>query len=183
MMLSTESRTPELDIRSNVILTGLPGSGKTTIGRAAAKLLGWPHIDFDTEIEHREHASVQQIFERKGEAAFRALEEDLTRELAGCRGTIMSAGGGWVTNTDAVALLRSTGRIIYLRVAPALLVERLASARVKRPLLEVADPLAALERLYDERRALYEQADCILDAEVVDRKALIEQVRQYAASL
>ncbi|MGK2961887.1 MAG: shikimate kinase [Gemmatimonadaceae bacterium] len=171
------------DSRPNVILTGLPGSGKTTIGRAAAKRLGWPHIDFDTEIERQEHASVQQIFDRSGEAAFRKLEQDLTRELAGCSGTMMSAGGGWVTNTEAVALLRSTGRIIYLRAAPARLVERLAAARVKRPLLEVANPLAALERLYDERCALYEQADLVLDTEVVDRKELIEQVRRYAASL
>jgi shikimate kinase len=166
-----------------VILTGLPGSGKTTIGRAAAKLLNWPHIDFDTEIERREHASVQQIFDRSGEAAFRKLEQDLSRELAGCTGTMMSAGGGWITNDEAVALLRSTGRIIYLRAAPGRLVERLASARVKRPLLNVPDPLAALERLYGERRELYEQADHVLDTEVVDRKELIEQVRRYAASL
>lgn len=169
--------------RPNVILTGLPGSGKTTTGRAAAKLLGWPFIDFDTEIERREHASVQQIFDRSGEAAFRSLEQNLTRELATCTGTIMSVGGGWVTNQEAVALLRATGRIIYLRAAPTRLVERLASARVKRPLLEVADPLATLERLYAERRELYEQADCVLDTEVVDRKELIEQVRRYAASL
>jgi len=182
-MASTGSKRPPGDSRPNVILTGLPGSGKTTIGRAAAKLLDWPHIDFDTEIERREHASVQQIFERSGEAAFRTLEQDLTRELVGCRGTMMSAGGGWIRNTEAVALLRPAGRIIYLRAAPARLVERLAGAKVRRPLLEVPDPLAALERLYAERRELYEQADCVLDTEVVDRKELIEQVRLYAASL
>lgn len=182
-MASTGSHRPARDSRPNVILTGLPGCGKTTIGKAAAKLLGWPHIDFDTEIERREHASVQQIFDRSGEAAFRKLEQDLSRELAVCTGTMMSAGGGWITNTEAVALLRSTGRIIYLRAAPGRLVERLADARVKRPLLEVPDPLSALERLYAERRVLYEQADYILDTEVVDRKELIEQVRRYAASL
>jgi shikimate kinase len=63
------------------------------------------------------------------------------------------------------------------------LVERLAAARVRRPLLDVPDSLAALERLYAERRELYEQADYTLDTEVVDRKELIEQVRRYAASL
>jgi shikimate kinase len=169
--------------RLNVILVGLPGSGKTTIGRAAAKLLGWPFIDFDTEIEHRQHASVQQIFERQGEAAFRRMEQELTREVVTCSGTMMSAGGGWVTNPESVALLRTTGRIIYLRVAPATIAARLASSRVRRPLLEVADPLGTLERLYAERRPLYEAADLTLDAEVVDRKELIEQVRRYAASL
>ena len=167
----------------NVILVGLPGSGKTTIGRAAAKLLGWPHIDFDTEIEHRAHASVQQIFARHGEPHFRTLEQELSRELAGCSKTVMSTGGGWVTNADSVALLRQTGRIIYLRATPRLLVDRLATARVRRPLLEVSDPLETLTGIYERRRHLYEQADLTIDTEVIDRKELIERVRSYAASL
>jgi shikimate kinase len=168
---------------NNVILIGLPGSGKTTIGRAAAKALNWPFIDFDTEIERKAHATIAQIFERHGEAYFRKLEQELTRELATSRKTMMSTGGGWVTNTESVALLRRGGHIIYLRATPARIVERLAGGRVRRPLLEVPDPLGTLERLYEERRALYEQADHVIDTEVVDRKELIEQVRHYAASL
>ena len=172
-----------LPSKPNCILTGLPGSGKTTIGRAAAKLLGWPFFDFDTEIEHREHASVQKIFQTKGEAYFRSLEQDLSREIAFSGGTMISVGGGWVTNTDSVALLRQTGRIIYLRATPDRLIARLATARVPRPLLSVPDPLGTLERLYRERKHLYEHADYVIDTEVVDRKELIEMVRQYAASL
>ena len=167
----------------NVILVGLSGCGKTSIGRAAAKALNWPFIDFDTEIEHRQHMSVPRIFESLGEAAFRKLEQDLTRELVTCRGTIMSAGGGWVTNREAVALLRPTGRIIYLRASPELLVARLATARVRRPLLEVSNPLDTLTRMHQERAPLYEEADLVIDTEVFDRKQLIEQVRQYALSL
>jgi shikimate kinase len=167
----------------NVVLVGLPGSGKTTVGRAAARLLGWPHIDFDTEIEHRAHASVEQIFARHGEAHFRSLEQALTRELVTCSRTMMSAGGGWITNSESVALLRPTARIIYLRAAPGSLVARLAGGRVRRPLLDVPDPAGTLERLYEDRRLLYEQADLTLDTEVVDRKELIEQVRSYAAAL
>jgi shikimate kinase len=170
-------------VTPNVILTGLSGSGKTTIGRAAARALHWPFIDLDTEIEHRAHASVQQIFERHGEAHFRQLEQDVTREIAGCSKTIISAGGGWVTNRDSVALLRRTGRIIYLRASPELLVGRLATARVRRPLLDVEDPLDTLRRLYEARRPLYEEADLVIDTELFDRKALIEQVRRYALSL
>jgi shikimate kinase len=169
--------------RPNVILVGLSGSGKTSIGRAAAKELHWPFIDFDTEIEHRQHMSVPQIFARYGEAKFRELERDLTRELVTCKGTIMSAGGGWITNRDAVALLRPTGRIIYLRASPELLVRRLATARVRRPLLEVSDPVDRLTRMQEERGPLYEEADLVIDTEVVDRKQLIDQVRRYVLSL
>jgi shikimate kinase len=166
-----------------VILVGLPGCGKTTIGRRAARELEWPFIDFDTEIEHREHASVKEIFDRSGETYFRDLEQALTRELVTCSGTIMSAGGGWVTNRESVALLRQTGRIIYLRASPEALVARLATARVRRPLLDVPDPLDTLTRLYEARRPLYEQADLVIETEVFDRKQLIDQVRQYALSL
>jgi shikimate kinase len=169
--------------RPNVILVGLSGSGKTSIGRAAARELHWPFIDFDTEIEHRRHASVEQIFAREGEARFRELERELTAELVTCSGTIMSAGGGWITNREAVALLRETGRIIYLRASPTLLVARLAAARVPRPLLKVPAPLDALTRMYEARRPFYEEADLVIDTEVFDRKQLIEQVRRYALTL
>jgi len=167
----------------NIILTGLSGSGKTVIGRAVARELTRPFIDFDTEIEHRQHASVPEIFARHGEARFRELEQELTRELVTCKGTIMSAGGGWVTNRESVALLRPTGRIIYLRATPETLVARLASARVRRPLLEGADPLDTLTKMYEARRPLYEEADFIIETEVLDRKQLIEQVRRYAESV
>lgn len=169
--------------RLNIVLVGLPGAGKTTIGRAAAKLLQWPFIDFDTEIEHREHASIPSIFEEKGENYFRGLEQSLSRELSACKGTVMSAGGGWITNRESVALLRGTGRIIYLRVGTEAAMSRLKSARVRRPLLEVADPLSKLKVLLEARRSMYEVADLTIDTEVVDRKEVIEQVRRYAQSL
>lgn len=169
--------------KPNVILVGLSGSGKTTIGRAAAKQLNWPFIDFDTEIERREHSSIDQIFATRGEEYFRTLEQVFTRELITCNGTIMSAGGGWVTNLDSVALLRQTGRIIYLRASPSVLVARLAAARVRRPLLQGLDPMVVLSDMLEARRQLYEEADLVIETEVFERKELIEQVRQYALSL
>jgi shikimate kinase len=170
------------ETKPNIILVGLSGSGKTSIGRVVARELHWPFIDFDTEIEHREHATVQEIFERYGELRFRELEQELTRELVTSSGMIMSAGGGWVLNREAVALLRQTGRIIYLRASPELLARRLATARVRRPLLDTTDPLDTLTTMYEARRSLYEEADLVIDTEVVDRKQLIEQVRLYALS-
>jgi shikimate kinase len=170
-------------LKPNLILVGLPGAGKTTVGRAASKALNWPFIDFDTEIEHREHASIATIFAEKGEQYFRGLELSLTRELVTCRGTMMSAGGGWVTNPEAVALLRPAGRIIYLRVTPDTALVRLAAARGSRPLLNVPDPLGVLQHLYEARRPLYETADFVINTEVVDRKEVINHVRNFAMAL
>lgn len=169
--------------KPNIILVGLSGSGKTSIGRAVARAIHWPFIDFDTEIEHRQHASVSEIFSRHGEVYFRQLEQALTQELVTCSGTIMSAGGGWVLNREAVALLRETGRIIYLRASPELLIRRLATARLRRPLLEVSNPLDTLTEMHEARHPLYQEADLVIDTEVFDRKQLIEQVQRYALSL
>jgi shikimate kinase len=140
-------------------------------------------MDFDTEIEHREHASVAEIFARRGEAYFRSIERALTAELAGSGQMVMASGGGWVTNVEAMALLRPGSRIIYLRASPTTALSRMAGGRARRPLLEGPDPLAKLTDLYESRRSLYETADFVLDTEVIDKTEVIERVRQYALSL
>lgn len=167
----------------NIILVGLPGAGKTSVGRAAARLLRRPFLDFDTEIEHRQHASVSEIFARHGEAHFRSLEESLSRELSGSSGMVIATGGGWVTNASAMALLRTTGRMIYLRATPTTVLSRMAGGRMRRPLLEGPDPLEKVIQLLESRRLLYEAADLVIDTEVIDKTELIEQVRQYALSV
>ena len=175
--------TPGSSKAPNIILVGLPGAGKTSIGRAAARLLGRPFVDFDTEIEHRQHASVSEIFARSGEAHFRSLEEELSRELAASSGMVMATGGGWVTNADAMALLRMTGRMIYLRATPTTVLSRMAGGRMRRPLLEGPNPHRKVMELYEARRSLYETADLVVDTEVIDKTEVIEQVRQYALSV
>ena len=180
---SNRSQRGVAEVVPNLILVGLPGSGKTTVGRAAARLLNRPFVDFDTEIEHREHASVAEIFERHGEPYFRTLEAALTRELARSNGMVMAPGGGWVTNPDSVELLRSTGRMIYLRAAPKTVLSRVASAKRRRPLLEGPDGITKLMQLYEARRPLYETADLVLDTEVIDKTEVIVRVQQYALSL
>ena len=167
-------------LAGHVILVGLPGAGKTTVGRRAARLLGVPFLDFDEEIERREGTTVAELFAARGEAAFRALERALTAELRDRPPMVLAPGGGWVTNPDVVALLRPPGRIIHLRVGPAAAMARLGRSRVTRPLLQVSDPWAAMEQLYERRKPLYEAADAEIDAEDVAPQQLARRVAELA---
>ena len=174
--MSAPDRAP----RPHLILVGLPGAGKSTVGRALAQRLGAPFLDFDEEIERREGKSIARIFAEHGEPHFRRLERTLTEELRSAAGMVLSPGGGWITNPDVVALVRPPARIIYLRVGVETALRRLGSARATRPLLQRPDPLAELRGLYERRRALYEAADLSLDTEAYSFQQLIQTLAELA---
>jgi shikimate kinase len=166
----------------HLILVGLPGVGKTTIGRAAARRLGRAFLDFDEEIERRSGMEVREIFRLKGEEHFRALEFALTRELSSSGGMVLSPGGGWITQPDSVELLRSAGRIIYLRASPEAVARRLRRVET-RPLLAGKDPVVALRELYEKRVALYETAHVVLDTERLARQQLITKLVELGSTV
>ncbi|HKO14653.1 MAG TPA: shikimate kinase [Gemmatimonadaceae bacterium] len=167
----------------HAILVGLPGAGKSSIGRAVAVRLGRPFLDFDAEIERREGMTVSELFAAKGEAYFRALECLITEELRPRSGMVLAPGGGWVTNPRVVLMLRPPARLVYLRVRPETALRRLGHKRSIRPLLTHPDPLGELRRLLERRQLAYEAADHVIDTERLDRKALIETVAQLVASV
>lgn len=125
---------------------------------------------------------VREIFRLKGEEHFRELEFDLTTELSAAGGMVLSPGGGWITQQRSVDLLRSAGRIIYLRASPEAVARRLRRVET-RPLLAERDPVVALRELYQKRRALYETADTVLDAERLARQQLIAKVVELASTM
>ena len=124
---------------------------------------------------------VREIFRLKGEAYFRSMESALTHELSTSGGMVLSPGGGWITQTSSVELLRSTGRIIYLRASPEAVARRLRRVET-RPLLAGRDPVVALRELYDKRRALYETADVVLDTEKLVKQQLITKIVELGST-
>ena len=155
----------------HLILVGLPGAGKSTVGPLVAAALDRAFLDLDAELERRDGRSVAAQFAQDGECAFRAREAALSAELATAMSQdgamVLAPGGGWLSNVAASTPLRRLGRLVYLRVTPAVALARLGETRRARPLLAGDDPLAALEALLERRRAGYEGADVTVDVDAL----------------
>ena len=176
-MLRTSRRVSAAELATpNLILVGLPGSGKTTIGRAVAEALGRPFLDFDAEIERREYTTIAQIFAERGEAHFRALERALTDDLKGSGGYILAPGGGWIANPGCLEALRPPAELVYLEVEPARALERLAGDVAARPLLRRPDPLGELERLLAARKDLYLLANHTVRVDFLREKEVVASI-------
>jgi shikimate kinase len=139
-----------------IALVGLPGSGKSSVGRQLARRLDWPFADADDAIGQRLGCSIRQYFEREGEAPFRDIEETVIHELAQAATGVLATGGGAVLRASNRERLRQAGHVVYLRTTPEELFRRLRHDR-NRPLLQVDDPLERLRKLYDERDPLYRE--------------------------
>jgi shikimate kinase len=139
-----------------IALVGLPGGGKSTVGRQLARRLGLPFIDSDALIEQRIHEPIRSFFEREGEESFRDLEQEVIAELCGTHEGVMATGGGAVLREANRQALRAAATAIYLRSTPEELFRRLRHD-TQRPLLQVKDPLARLRELYAQRDPLYRE--------------------------
>lgn len=142
---------------SNIALIGLPGSGKSTVGRQLARRLFFSFLDSDHVIEQRLGCSIREFFEREGEERFRDIEESVIDELSLRGDCVLSTGGGSVLRTANREHLHSRCKVVYLRSAPEEVFRRLRHDK-NRPLLQVADPLQRLRDLYVARDPLYREA-------------------------
>ena len=140
-----------------IALVGMPGSGKSTVGRHLARLLGWRFIDSDHEIERQIGGPIRAYFEQHGEAAFRDLEQQSIADLCQQTGAVLATGGGAVLREANRQALKSGCEVVYLRSTPEELFRRLRHD-TQRPLLQVKDPLRRLRDLYRERDPLYRDA-------------------------
>jgi shikimate kinase len=158
--LALEIANPQADCESfdNLIaLVGLPGSGKSTVGRQLARRLQLPFVDSDHAIETRLGCSIREFFEREGEDRFRDVEAEVIDDLTRSHNGVLSTGGGSVLRPANRQNLKSRGQVIYLKSSPDELFRRLRHD-LNRPLLQVADPLSRLRDLFAVRDPLYREA-------------------------
>jgi shikimate kinase len=148
----------------SIALVGLPGSGKTTVGRQLARLLGLSFVDSDQAIEQRLGVPIREYFARHGEAAFRDVESAVIDELAGRPAQVLATGGGSVLRPSNRDALHSRSHVVYLHATPDALARRLRHD-TQRPLLQVADPLQRLRELHEQRDPLYRRtAHVVVDS-------------------
>ncbi len=151
----------------NIVLTGFMGTGKTTAGRLLAERLGMEFVDTDELLEER-HGPIAEIFETRGEAAFRELEHALAEELSDRRGVVISTGGRMMLDADNVTALSRTGRVFCLVATPDEIFDRVSSDadRTARPLLLVPDPKSQIIELMNEREVGYRRFPQLTTSEI-----------------
>ena len=177
--------TPTLKQRlggRSLYLVGMMGSGKTSTGRPLAERLGYGFVDADAVIEQAAGCSIPEIFERDGEAGFRNLESQVLSAISQRHSLVVATGGGVVTQPENWGLLHS-GIVIWLDVVPDQLLQRLNADSTVRPLLQTADPEAALNALLNERRPLYAEADLTVVINDETPEAVADGILQLVPSL
>ena len=164
----------------SIVLVGLMGAGKTTVGRRLAKRLGIGFMDADAEIERAAGKTVAEIFEEDGEAFFRAGEERVIARLLNDGPQVLATGGGaWMSEATRQAV-REKGISVWLRADLDVLMERV-SRRPGRPLLKNPDPRAVMRKLMDERYPVYAQADVTVESREAPHQTIVNDIIRAVA--
>ena len=160
----------------NIFLVGPMGSGKSAVGRQLAARLGLGFLDSDVEIQARTGVEIPYIFEREGEAGFRAREAEVLDVLTRCARAVIATGGGAVLDEATRLRLRSRGCVVYLRTSVDQQLSRTRRS-AQRPLLMNPDPRGTLARLAELREPLYEEvADLAVDTDGRRVKTVVEEI-------
>lgn len=169
----------------HLVLLGLPGSGKSTVGPLVADALGLPFVDLDAEIEARDGRRIARIFAESGEPFFRELEQHLTAEFTGPGAPliVMAPGGGWVESASHRALFGGVVSAVYLRVSPEVALARMGAAVEARPLLAGPEPARKLADILAHREPFYVQANHTVSVDSLSPAEVASSIVALASDL
>jgi len=168
--------------RRSIVLIGMMGVGKSSVGRRLAARLGIPFVDADGEIEKAAGMSISDIFARHGEADFRSGEARVIARLLEGGPQVLATGGGAAMNPDTRAAIRAKGVSIWLSAEFDLLMRRINKRKNERPMLQTADPAATLRRLLAERAPIYAQSDLTVQSREVPHDAIVADIMRSLAA-
>lgn len=182
MPIVSAGPTPESAIvgalaRKSVVLIGMMGAGKSSIGRKLALRLALPFVDADTEIEAAAGMAIPEIFEIRGEPQFRAGEARVIARLLESGPQVMATGGGAYMNSETRALIGQKGISIWLKANFDVLMKRI-KRRTDRPLLRTPDPAATLQRLIEDRYPVYAHSDIAIESRDVLHDVIVDELVQ-----
>ena len=166
----------------SIVLVGMMGVGKSSVGRRLAARLGIPFADADTEIEKAAGMSIADVFARHGEADFRSGEARVIARLLESGPQVLATGGGAFMNVKTRDAIRAKGVSIWLKAEFEVLLRRISKRRNERPLLQTDDPAETLRTLLAEREPIYAQADLTVHSRDVSHDAIVADIMTALAS-
>jgi shikimate kinase len=161
--------------RRSIVLVGMMGAGKSSIGRKLATRLGLNFVDADSEIETAAGMTIPEIFEIRGEAEFRTGEARVIARLLDGGPQVLATGGGAFQNGETRALIRAKGVSIWLKADFEVLMKRI-KRRSDRPMLKTADPAATLHKLIADRYPVYAEADITVESRDVLHEVIVDEI-------
>lgn len=164
----------------SLVLVGMMGAGKSSVGRKLAMRLALPFVDADSEIEVAAGMTIPEIFEIRGEPEFRSGEARVIARLLDSGPQVLATGGGAYMNSETRKLIAQKGISIWLKADFDILMRRI-KRRTDRPLLRTADPESTLKRLIDERYPVYALADLTIESRDVSHEVIVDEVIEALA--
>ena len=175
-------------MKGNIYLTGLPGSGKSTVGKTLSLLLGKEFVDIDLMIEGIERKTIPDIFSCEGEEYFRSVETECLKKISTRTNIIVSTGGGVPVDPVNVGIMENSGRIIWLKALPETILERLnlqfesTGVNNDRPMLISDEPLERIKKLLDSRQSAYKRSHAIVETDGKNVEAVAEEIHRRLVS-